>query len=232
MLWESSRGDRKLATWAAFLDACRETNTRIYVTSQARLFDMRNGYDWKELAGQGVDSAFEPEKTSLRTRRGVNDAAEAGIPYGRIPYGYARTYTREPGRARPLPHQYPHPDEAPVVREVITRIAQGEAVNRVERDLYARGIFRRDGRRWARASIVRMVLEGVVYIGKRRHNGGPLLAGDWPPLVDEEVYWPAAVLRDPARKTQAKAVVVSVPAGQSGCSHTLSPAKRVGHRSA
>jgi site-specific DNA recombinase len=205
VLWESSRGDRKLATWAAFLDACRETDTRIYVTSQARLFDMRNGYDWKELAGQGVDSAFEPEKTSLRTRRGVNNAAEAGIPYGRIPYGYARTYTREPGRARPMPHQYPDPKEAPVVREIVTRIAQGEAVNRVERDMYDRGIFRRDGRRWARASLVRMVLEGVVYIGKRRHNGGPLLPGDWPPLVEEDVYWRAvAVLRDPARKTQAE----------------------------
>jgi hypothetical protein len=45
------------------------------------------------------------------------------------------------------------------------------------------------------------VLEGVVYIGKRRHNGGPLLDGDWPALVDEATYWRAvAVLSDPARK--------------------------------
>ena len=39
---------------------------------------------------------------------------------------------------------------------------------------------------------------------KRRHNGGELLDGNWPPLVDEGTYWSAvAVLRDPARRTNA-----------------------------
>ena len=211
VLWESSRGDRKLAGWASFLDACRETGTGIYVTSHARLYDLSNGRDWRALAEDGVGSAYESEQTSMRTRRGVADAAALGTPHGRIPYGYQRRYERVPGRARPLPHQEPHPDEAPVVREIITRIARGEAVARIIRDLADRGIKPRctNGRerkseRWARASVVRMVLEGVCYIGKRRHNGGPLLPGDWPALVEEDVYWRAvAVLRDPARKAAA-----------------------------
>src|SRR5262245_7997368 len=53
-LWETSRGDRKLASWASFLDACRETGTGIYVTSRGQLFDLRNGYDWKDLAAEGL----------------------------------------------------------------------------------------------------------------------------------------------------------------------------------
>ena len=99
MLWESSRGDRTLASWAAFLDACRDTGTQIYVTSQDRVFDLANGYDWRALAAEGVDAAFESEKISKRSRRGVAGAVEMGLPYGRIPYGYKRTYTRETGRA-------------------------------------------------------------------------------------------------------------------------------------
>jgi hypothetical protein len=53
---------------------------------------------------------------------------------------------------------------------------------------------------------VALVLNGVVYIGKRRHNGGPLLDGNWPAIVDEDVYWKAhSVLSDPARKKQVTA---------------------------
>src|SRR5215472_10671863 len=115
VLWEVSRADRKLATWAAFLDACRETDTRIYVTARERLYDLANGYDYRELAAEGLDAAFESEKISRRVRRGIAPVIENGEPYGRIPYGYRRTYTREEGRRRPLPHQEAHPEEAPVV---------------------------------------------------------------------------------------------------------------------
>ena len=50
-----------------------------------------------------------------------------------------------------------------------------------------------------------MILNGVVYIGKRRHNGSALLDGNWPPIVAEDIYWKAvAVLSDPARRTNAE----------------------------
>lgn len=138
VLWEPSRGDRKLATWAAFLDSCRETDTGIYITSHGRLYDVRNGRDWRSLAEDGVDSAFETEKTSDRTQRGVAGAVADQLPTGRIPYGYRRTYTNEPGRKRPLQHQEPDPDEAPVVREIIGRIAHSESIRAIIADLAER----------------------------------------------------------------------------------------------
>jgi hypothetical protein len=94
--------------------------------------------------------------------------------------------------------QEPHPEEAPIVNEIITRIAGGDSVSALLRDLNSR-----NGRHWARSSICRMVLEGVIYTGKRRFNG-ELLDGNWPAIVDEDVYWRAhAILSDPARKVAA-----------------------------
>jgi site-specific DNA recombinase len=205
VLWESSRGDRTLASWATFLDACRETGTLIYVTSwkdgAGQLFDLRDGHDWRTLAAEGVDAAFESEKISGRSRRGIAGAAGKGIPHGRIPYGYKRWYSHEPNRRKPLPHQEPDEKEAPIVREIIERISRNDAVSAILRDFAARGITTRAGKPWSRSSLTNIVLGGVIYIGKRRHNGSVLMDGDWPALVDEDVYWKAVrVLSDPARK--------------------------------
>jgi DNA invertase Pin-like site-specific DNA recombinase len=203
VLWEPSRGDRKLAAWAAFLDVCRDTGTRIYITDHDKIYDPRIARDWRSLAEDGIDSAYESEKTSARVRRGVAGAAEQGKPHGRRPYGYRRTYEYT-GASRPLVHQEPDPTEAPIAREIITRISRNDSISGLIFDFAQRGITRRDGGPWSHSSIARMVREGVVYIGKRRHNGGPLLPGNWEPIVDVETYWRAVnVLSDPARKAQA-----------------------------
>jgi site-specific DNA recombinase len=199
VLWEPSRGDRRLTGWSEFLDECRTRNVLIHVTSHRRTYDLSNARDWKSLAEDGIDSAWESEKTSMRIRRDLADAAERGRPHGRLAYGYMRQYDVRTGK---LDSQVPHPEQAPVVAGIISRIADGEAVSAIVNDLATRSVLSPTGKpRWARGTICRLVLEGVVYIGKRRHNGGPLLDGDWEPLVPEDVYWRAvAVLSDPARK--------------------------------
>jgi DNA invertase Pin-like site-specific DNA recombinase len=201
ILWEPSRGSRKLADWSEFLDDCRAAHCKVYVTAYDHLYDLENARDWRSLAEDGIDSGFESEKNSLRSKRGHAGAVAEGKPMGRIPYGYARRYDPVTRQAE----QYPNPDTAPVVREVIGRIAASEPVSKIVAGLSGRGIPSPTGReRWARSSVTALVLNGVVYIGKRRHNGGPLLDGNWPALVDEDVYWAAVnVLRDPARKSAA-----------------------------
>ena len=64
-LWESSRGDRTLSSWAAMLDRCREHRVRIFVETHDQLYDMTVPRDWKILADDGVDSAYESDKVSL-----------------------------------------------------------------------------------------------------------------------------------------------------------------------
>lgn len=201
ILWESSRGGRELEDWAGFLNACRITGTRVYIVSRDKMYDLRDSEDYRTLSLDGVSSVYESEMTSLRSKRGVADSVARGEPYGRIPFGYRRWYSREEGRKKPVAHQEPDPNEAPVVREIITRIARDEAVTAILRDLDRRGIRTRAGGRWSQPSATRMVLEGVVYIGKRRHNGSALLDGNWDAIVPEADYWKAVqVLSDPKRK--------------------------------
>src|SRR5258708_28816184 len=81
VLWESSRGGRELEAWAHLLNACREHKVKIYVTSHERLYDVARGRDWKALADDGTDSAYESEKTSLRALRARPPDAVNGPPH-------------------------------------------------------------------------------------------------------------------------------------------------------
>jgi site-specific DNA recombinase len=202
VMWASNRGGRELEEWARFLNSCRRTGTRIFVTGKGRLYDLAVTDDWEALAQQGIKSVLDSEEISLGSRRGIADSVARGEPTGRIPYGYTREY--ELDRTRPKGKraiQVPHPAEAPVVREVIERIARAESISAILRDFRERGVRTRAGEDWSRSSLTRLVLGGVVYISKRRHKGSALLDGNWPPLVDEDVYWRAvAILSDPKRK--------------------------------
>ncbi len=197
VLWESSRGGRELEAWAGFLNACRKHAVKVYITSHARLYDLSVGRDWRTLAEDGVDSGYESEKTSERSLRSRAASAANGRPHGLAPFGFQRTYdplTRE------LTGQEPDPQTAPVVEDIVTRVAGGEPIEAVVRDLNARKVGSPRGGAWTHAT-VRWVCLNVTYIGKRRHNGGPLLDGDWPPLVDEETFWAGvALLTGPDRK--------------------------------
>ena len=201
VLWESSRGGRELEAWAGFLNACRAHRVRIHVTSHRRTYDMSVGRDWKTLAEDGVSSAYESELTSERTIRDAADSAANGRPHGLPPYGYRRTYDPLTGE---MTGQEPDPATAPIVAEIITRVAGGEPIEAVTRDLNTRGIPSPRGGAWTHAT-VRWVCLNVTYVGKRKHNGGPLLDGDWPVITAEpgfeETFWAGvALLTAPARK--------------------------------
>jgi site-specific DNA recombinase len=203
ILWEPSRGGRELEAWAAFLNVCRAVGCDVYITSHHQLYRLTRARDWRSLAEDGVDSAYESDKTSLRVRRAYASAATAGRPMGRAAYGYLRRYG--PHRE---PEQYPDPETAPIVRELITRIAASEAISHLVADLYRRGIASPTAQpRWSRNSVIRLVKDGLVYISKRRSAAdGTLLDCNWEPLVDSETFWAARrVLADPARKRQADA---------------------------
>jgi site-specific DNA recombinase len=174
VLWEASRGGRELASWAQFLNACRENHTGIYITTHGRLYDMANGRDWRNLAEDGVDSGYESEKTSVRVRRTVAATMQAGEPFGHCPYGYEREYhpcTRE------LIAQHPSTEpaipgnsgmtKAEVVLYIFVSIAKGIPVNRIRRSLKEQGIPSPEGGEWGR-SVIQRIAGNPVYIGKRR----------------------------------------------------------------
>lgn len=201
ILWEPSRGDRKLRTWAEFLEACRDHSVLIYITSHRHLYNMANARDWRSLAEEGIDSAMEVEKMSVRLLRGQASSARDGRPHGVTNYGYERVYDMSTGELTGQQEKGPtpadieagRPGEADVARMIIEKTARGYPAQQLIRDLFAAGIVSPTGRpKWGPTAIRRMVLNPV-YIGKRQHHG-QLYDAIWPPLVDEDVYWAAVAV--------------------------------------
>ena len=182
VLWESSRGDRELAGWAQFLNACRENHTGIYITTHGRLYDMANGRDWRNLAEDGVDSGYESEKTSVRVRRTVAAKMQAGEPFGHCPYGYERDYhprTRELIAQRPSMEPAGPGDnrmtKAEIVLYIFLSIAKGIPVNQIRRWLNGKGIPAPEGGEWGRSVIQRISRQPGI------HRETPLAAPRRPP---------------------------------------------------
>jgi DNA invertase Pin-like site-specific DNA recombinase len=195
VLWEPSRGDRSLASWVAFLDTCREHQVQIHAVTHNRTYDPRNARDYRSLAEDGVDSAYESDKTSQRVRRGHASAASAGRPHAPTTYGYERRY--DPA-TRAFLEQVPHEQRAAVVRDIIASVARGEPLHQITRRLNASGApTPRGGAMWYHSTI-RGIAGNPAYRphpdeparGIRAHNGA-LHVGQWPPLVTES-EWRAA----------------------------------------
>jgi site-specific DNA recombinase len=210
VLWESSRGGRELAAWAQFLNACRENQTGIYITTHGRLYDMANGRDWRSLAEDGVDSGYESEKTSMRIRRHVAATMLAGAPFGHCPYGYEREYdpkTRELIEQRPSREPAKLGDKsgmtkADIIRYIFRELSRGTPVSTIRRWLNEQGIPAPEGGEWGR-SIIQRIAKNPVYIGKRTwlHHEG-LLDGNWTAIVDDPTFWAVQrILNDPRRLT-------------------------------
>lgn len=191
ILWDTNRGDRTLASWAAFLDVCREVSARIYVISHERLYDVRNHRDWQTLASDGVSNAAFSEQLSVVIRRGKAAARKKGRPSGQTPYGYQVRYNPDTGKTAGW---LIVPGQATVVTEIITRIGCNVPVTLIERDLNERGIPARNGGRW-NGKEIRYIAANPAYAGLVRLPDGSLAGrqvqkdgAEWPPIVWRELW--------------------------------------------
>lgn len=197
ILWESSRGDRKLSEWAAFLDLCRERRVLIHVISHGRTYEPAVARDWKILAEDGVDNAYESEKLSQRIRRGVESAARRGDPPGGpVPYGYRAVYSAATGRREGWE---PDAERAAVVTRVVTDVVAHTPVRAIARKLTGHGIAAPSGREWTEQTIKNLA-RNPVYAGLRRLGDGELVRGSWPAII-EVASWRDATAILSARQT-------------------------------
>lgn len=210
VLWESSRGSRRVSEWVQLIELCEERRVQIYVTSDAKLYDPADARDRRSLLEDAVDAEYETAKTSKRARRAAAANAVAGRPTGRVPFGYKRTRDPETGR---VDQQVPEPAEAAVVQELFRRLHGGDSLRGIARDFEARGIRTRTGIVFSAQHLRSLALtEG--YAGVRVHVPGRRsrddaagrerreYAASWPGLVDRDLF--EAVkhrLTDPSRVT-------------------------------
>lgn len=216
VLWESSRGSRRVGEWVTLIELCEAAHVSILVTTHAREYDPANARDRRSLLEDAVDSEYESSKVSARSRRASAANAAAGRPHGTIPFGYRRRYDE---RTRQLVVQEPDPDEAPVVVELFARLRAGHSLAGIARDFAARGIVNDSGNPFSPQHLRSLALTAT-YAGIRVHRpgtsagprtrstialGGPGASqtpGTWPGLVPVEEYLAVReILTDPARVT-------------------------------
>ncbi len=210
LIWESSRGSRRVGEWVKLLELCEQRSVSIHVVTHHRTYDPANGRDRRSLLEDAVDGEYESSKMSARLRRAVAANAVAGRPVGRIPFGYRRVFDPQ---TRQLIAQEPEPVEAPVVAELYRRLVAGHSLRAIARDFQERGIRTRSGLMWSPQHL-RSVVLSPVYTALRAHRPGSagggrapvpvseMYEGQWPPLVSR-AEWLAVqrLLSAPERKT-------------------------------
>lgn len=242
-LWESSRGDRTLTSWAGMLDTARKHGVRIYVETHERAYDMNNPRDWKTLAEDGVTSAYEVELTSQRVRRDVAAAAGRGLPHGKNLYGYRRLYRMGTNGAE-LDKIVIRDDQAAIIREAAQRVVEGESRRSIAESFNRRGVpvarpgvhgpackqcvhescgkirRRKFGRNDWNLARVRQMVTNPAYAGKRVHRGKIVGDAVWPPILDDVTYWTCVNLCN--RSSQSRdGMVKHLLSGIALCGHTL-----------
>lgn len=215
IMWESSRGDRELESWAGFLNLLRRTGTLVRVTDHHHTYDPRKPRDWRTLAEDGVDNAYESEKTRQRVLRDTAAHAESGGPNGPTPYGYHREYRIGKGGKAELVAQTEHPEQAEIVAEVFRRVGAGQPIRVIARDLDQRGIpspgqWREGDSGWTPEHIRDMV-HRETYCGTRVHRlkeTGQLVGkvkAVWPELVTPAAFAKANRVLDHNRRERWRA---------------------------
>lgn len=197
MLWESSRGSRRVGEWVSFIELCEEKSVRIWVTTHERLYDPANGRDRKTLIDDASDSEYESYKTHRRVSRTTPKEARKGRPHGEAPYGLKPVYDPDTGE---LVTWVEDPKRSMVPKELFDLLYEGHSFAEIERTFLERGYRNRSRRPFTHGHLRNMAIRHS-YAGLRYHKG-TVYPGIWDGLVSEKVFW--AVYRrvtDPSRVT-------------------------------
>lgn len=211
VLWEGSRAQRDLRDYLKLRDLCAERGV-LYCYS-GKVHDLTRTDDRFTTGLDALLAEREADLTRDRVLRAVRANMASGKPFGRLLYGYRRTYD---DRGQFL-EQVPHDEQAPVVREAARRVMAGESCRAIALDLNARGITAPAGGQWDLTQIKRLVIRPA-YAGLKVHHGKVVGMGDWPALLDEQTY-AACVSRlsDPRRKTMRDGSVKHLLSGAAHC---------------
>lgn len=208
LMYENSRGSRQEDEWIGLIKLAKQRHVKFWIEVRGRVMDPADPHDRRDLVHAAADAAFETGILSLRVTRGTQSAAIAGLPHGPIPYGFRRRYDE---RTKELLEQEHHPEEAPVVRELFERIAEGQSIYRIARDFEQRGVEKRSGGPFSQSHL-RSMLGTAAYAALRVHNPdwrtrsrpGPSAKHTdavWDSIVDPALYTKVQrILRAPDRK--------------------------------
>lgn len=199
----------------------------------------------------GILGEFDTAESAIkseRVARAAEQRAAEGRPSGDLGYGWRRVVEVDE-RGRPKPASYVLDEhEAAVVREVVARITAGETLDRVCRDLNARGVpspgsghSRRyrspenpDGNLWVPSGLRKTAMRPS-NASLRVHRGEVVGRASWPAIITEDAHRRVvSVLTDPRRRSNGGNAVrrhlLSFGIGRCGvCGSRLRVSPKGGH---
>lgn len=139
------------------LDSFRRSN--VYIITPNKIYDLRNESD--ELMTE-VESLFARQELKIITRRlqrgRVASVEEGNYIATRPPYGYK---IFKEGKERFL---VPHPEQAPIVRQIFEWYAESLGANKIANRLNEMGVRSYTGKLWLGSAVLN-ILKNEVYIG-------------------------------------------------------------------
>lgn len=222
--WEGSRAQRDLELYVLLRRLCIDSGVRWFYSG--RLYDMSNWRDRRDTARDAVDDEASSGQTSERGRRDARAAALAGRPHGRRLFGYKRIYDPDTGdligqepSTEPVPgppaavavltrvlggtvDSYETPPEADVVRRIFAEYLAGSGIWMIVEGLKEDGLTTGTGVPWGYRQVAR-VLDNPSYAARRFHNGAFVADGDWPAIIDPDVFDRAQARRASRRGTRS-----------------------------
>lgn len=223
ILWESSRGSRKVGEWVEFIELCEAKEVLIWVTTHERLYDPRNGRDRKSLLEDAVDSEYESYKTHRRTSGTVAFQAQSGRPHGAPPDGLKPVYDVKTGD---LLDWVEDTDRSGPYRELFHLLERGFSLSQIEARFREAGYLNLSGRPFRREHLRCSALRHA-YAGLRRH-GDQVYEGTWEGFIKPEQFWTVhRILSAPERQTNRNGRAVHELTGSLWCGVCGAPILKV-----
>ena len=173
-VWHQDRLLRRTIDLEHYIDVCQPLKVSTY-TVKAGFFDLTTPAGRATAKTLAAWASYEVETSTDRVKAAKLQAAKAGRSSGgNRAYGW-----NQDGMTL-------NEDEAPVVKEIVTRFIEGWSWNKIALDLNGRSIPTAKGKMWT-AINVRNVATLPRHYGIRSHNGQEHKAA-WEPLLSREVW--------------------------------------------
>ncbi|WP_083949846.1 recombinase family protein [Herbidospora yilanensis] len=199
VLWESSRGSRRVLEWVTMLDLLERQGILVFVTTHGRLYDPANPRDRRGLIDDANDSEYESAKIAQRIRRDMAANAAEGRPHGLCPVGLRPVYHERTGK---LITWEADPDTAPMIVDLFTLYRRGRSGRSIAREFEERGYRNKRGNPYTHAHLRDMATKAA-YTGLRVHHG-ELIEGTWDAIVERDLWWDVQrILAEPAHQSTA-----------------------------
>lgn len=196
--YHPSRLWRRAVERAQAIEDLRKVNAWVAFESGG-LFNLSKATDRSQLRQIGESDTAESEVKSERVARAARERAEEGRANGKVAYGWQRVYRYDERGQVDGFDDIEHPDQAPIVREIVARLLAGESTYAICDDLNVRGIpspgagqhrkhrtliQNEDGSLWTRGAVKKIALRPGNAALRTYH--GELFPAAWPRLISDE----------------------------------------------